>query len=139
MSRPWAVLLSVVLVMSIGIGTLEAGAGKRHRHRVKTAYRSAATHIGGNDVKYVIARCPGGYRAIAVSGDTDTIAYSNGTELDLKSGTTWWINDSSIGGTVHAKVTCLRSKTTARQASADATNARERNRKLELLRATQRK
>src|SRR5215211_1358791 len=131
MRRPWAVLLSAVLVLSIGIGTLEATAG-RHRHKAKVVYRSAAKAIGSNDAQFVTRSCPGGYRAISVSGDTSGIAYSNGYELTRSDGTAWWINEGTPS-VVRVRVACLKVRTSARRASSTGSNRRELEQKREAL------
>jgi hypothetical protein len=138
-ARSWAVLLSVVLLLSIGIGALQATAA-RHSHKLKVIYRSASKVIGSGDVQFVTANCPAGYRAIAASGDTDTIAYSNGYELDRISATSWWINpNGAIPGAVRAKVTCLKTRTSRVRTSSVGAQRRARERKLEALRASRAK
>jgi hypothetical protein len=136
MSRLWIGAVCAALLLALGFGALQAGAVKRHSHRVKVVYRSASTTIGPEpNVQFVTASCPPGYKAVGGGGDAVGISLSNGTELHSSSYTTWWIANSSQPDTVRATVACLRSRTSAVRAASRASLERQMERKRQALQA----
>jgi hypothetical protein len=120
MKRRYSTVVATSLVLALGVGLLEAHAGKgRHSHAIRGVYTASPPRpIAPFSAASAIAPCPRRMSAVGGGGLTDGISYLNHLEIAPDGVGVIYINPSDTASTIQAEASCLKTRTTSTAASA---------------------
>jgi hypothetical protein len=114
----------VISLLVAATGGVLTAQGARHGHGVKVIYESNGKFLAGNDVNFVIARCPRGTRVTGFGANTTGAGAGVVLQQDIfgpeNAGGAIFQNISDTGATMHGHVACMKNRTSKVRAKVSA-------------------